>query len=56
MNNNLYKLPNQEIEKSIIYEIPRQQSSNFSRFEPSGANRITYKVKEDIQQPRNRTD
>ena len=51
MNPNLYKLPNQEIEKSVIYEIPREQgsrASGYGRYEPASFNKIKYKVKEDL--------
>ena len=59
MNQNLYKLPNQEIEKSIIYEIPRGQGnerSSYGGYNASSYNKIRYKVKEDIEEPRNRND
>ena len=43
-NQNIYKLPNQEVEKSIIYEIPRGPTSTFGKYiEPQ--NQIKYKVR-----------
>jgi hypothetical protein len=60
MSRSLYKLPNQEIEKSIIYEIPREGGggggggSGYRRYEPSSYNKIRYKVKEDMKEPKDR--
>jgi hypothetical protein len=49
----IYRLPNQEIEKSIIYEIPRSQKTTFNRYvEPvSNANQKKYRMREEIQRP-----
>lgn len=53
-NGDIYRLPNQEIEKSIIYEIPRSQKTTFNRFnEPlSNPNDRKYRIREDIQKPK----
>lgn len=50
----IYRLPNQEIEKSIIYEIPRSQQTTFNRYvEPgSNPNERKYRMREEVQKPR----
>lgn len=50
----IYRLPNQEIEKSIIYEIPRSQQTTFNRYQEPSANpnERKYRMREEVQKPK----
>ena len=53
-NQDIYRLPNQEIEKSIIYEIPRSHQTTFNRYVESSSNpnERKYRMREEVQKPK----
>jgi len=46
MSQDIYRMPGQEIEKSIIYEVPRGQNTQLSRFNEHVPTNKKYRAQE----------